>query len=70
MKLLDSTFLWFFAFTIIFLLSLDFWRWDKETSFAIFHLPDWIFYFIGLQLLLSLVLLVFSLKFWQTSSKK
>ncbi len=69
MNFLKSNFFWFFAFTVVFLLSLDFWIWDKETSFAIFHLPDWVLYFIGLQILLSSLLLIFSLKFWQTSSK-
>ena len=69
MKILQSSFFWFFSFTIVFILSLDFWNWNKNTSLLIFSLPDWVFYFIGLQILLSLVLLIFSVKFWHSSSK-
>ena len=69
MKILQSSFFCFFSFTIVFILSLDFWNWNKNTSLLIFSLPDWVFYFIGLQIVLSLVLLIFSVKFWHSSSK-
>ena len=69
MNIFQSSFFWFFSFTIIFILSLDFWNWEQNNSFGFFSLPDWLFYFVGLQVLLSLVLGIFSLKFWPTSSK-
>ena len=69
MKIFQSSFFWFFSFTLIFLLSLDFWSWEQTTSFSWFNLPTWLFYFTSLQIVLSLALLGFSLTFWKTSSK-
>ena len=69
MKIFHSSSFWIFCFTIIFLLSLDFWSWQQDISFSLLYIPTWIFYFIGLQIILSLTLLFFSLKFWNTSSK-
>ncbi|NEP09232.1 MAG: hypothetical protein F6K14_03110 [Symploca sp. SIO2C1] len=69
MKIFQSSFFWFFCFTLIFFLSLDFWSWEQEISFSWFYLPTWLFYFIGLQIVLIIALLVFSLTFWETLSK-
>jgi hypothetical protein len=66
MNLLQSSFFWFFCFTVIFLLSLDFWTWKPEISLSFFYLPEWVFYFIGLQIILAAALLLFTLKFWKT----
>lgn len=67
MKIIQHSFFWLFTFTVIFLLALDFWSWDQVISFSLFQLPSWIFYFLGLQLILTLALLLFAYKFWKTS---
>ncbi|NES21299.1 MAG: hypothetical protein F6K41_20795 [Symploca sp. SIO3E6] len=69
MKILQSSWFWFFCFTLIFLLSLDFWSWEQQVSFTWLYLPTWLFYLLGLQLVLIIALLVFSLTFWKTLSK-
>ncbi|NES80824.1 MAG: hypothetical protein F6K10_05160 [Moorea sp. SIO2B7] len=68
MKILQSSFLWMFCFTVISLLSLDFWSWEQEISFSFFHLPPWIFYFIILQVILSLAIWLFAFNFWEKTS--
>ena len=52
MKVYQYPFLWIFVFTLLFMLSLDFWRWEQEVSLAILNFPGWIFYFMGLNLVL------------------
>jgi len=69
MNLLKSSFFWFFCFTLLFFLALDFWSWEEPTSFAWLGLPGWVFYFMGLQLLLSFVLLIFSITYWQSDDR-
>ena len=64
MKLLQAPFFWFFSFSMIFFLSLDFWSWEKDTVLWLFNLPPWLFYFVGLQIILSLVMLGFAISFW------
>lgn len=70
MKILNSAYFWCFSFTILFLLSLDFWSWEKPTSFFLFHLPSWTFYFFGLQIILSCAMLIFSKTFWVTENRE
>ncbi|WP_207554303.1 MULTISPECIES: hypothetical protein [Moorena] len=70
MPILKSSFFWFFCFTVIFLLSQDFWSWQQDISFSLLHLPPWVFYFIALQILLAVALLLFVVNFWETSSKE
>ena len=70
MKLLESGYFWCFGFTVIFFLGLDFWNWvEKSAPLGWFNLPGWVFYFIGLQLLLSAALLVFASKSWKTTTE-
>lgn len=69
-RILQTPYVWFFGFTVLFLLSLDFWWWQQDGSFVLLNLPVWIFYFAGLQLLLSLMLLVFSRTFWTVPNRK
>ncbi len=68
MKILNTAYFWIFCFTVIFLSALDFWSWEPETSFSFLYLPTWVFYFFGLQVLLSLAIHVFSRTFWKTPS--
>lgn len=66
MKILRYSSFWFFCFTVLFLLSLDFWAWEQDVAIGLWNLPVWIFYFVGLQISLALALLVFTQKFWKT----
>lgn len=66
MKILRYSSFWFFCFTLLFLLSLDFWAWEKEIVIGLWHLPVWIFYFVGLQIALAIAILIFTQKFWTT----
>ncbi|BAY85007.1 hypothetical protein NIES267_45050 [Calothrix parasitica NIES-267] len=66
MNIFRSSYFWYFSFSVMFFLSLDFWYWQPKVSFSVFYLPPWVIYFIGLQILLSLMLLIFTLKFWKT----
>ncbi|KST63296.1 hypothetical protein BC008_39110 [Mastigocoleus testarum BC008] len=68
MNIFQASHFWFFCFSVIFFLSLDFWSWQPESSLSVFYLPPWVIYFVGLQMLLSLVLLLFALIFWKTPS--
>ena len=52
MKVYQYPFVWIFAFTLLFMLSLDFWRWKQEISLSFLNFPAWIFYFMGLNVLL------------------
>ncbi len=69
-RVLEAPYVWFFGFTVLFLLSLDFWWWHQTGSFGGLHLPIWIYYFGGLQILLSLMMWVFSRTFWTASNEK
>ncbi|PZD71068.1 hypothetical protein C1752_08271 [Acaryochloris thomasi RCC1774] len=69
-RVLEMPSVWFFGFTVLFLLSLDVWWWHQSGSFWVLHLPVWVFYFGGLQVLLSLMLLIFSRTFWKVPSPK
>ncbi len=64
MKILNTAYFWIFCFTVIFVSALDFWSWEQ--SFSFLYLPMWVFYFVGLQVLLSLAIYVFSRTFWKT----
>jgi len=66
MKILNTAYFWIFCFTVIFVSALDFWSWEQKTSFSFLYLPIWVFYFVGLQVLLSLAIYVFSRTFWKT----
>jgi len=67
MSMLKTAFFWFFCFTILFLLCLDFWAWTESPTWMLFGLPSWIFYFIGLQLLMAIALTIFANQYWQTT---
>lgn len=70
MKIFQASSFWFFLFSIIFLLSLDFWSWKQGTSLLFFQLPSWLFYFVLLQIILTIALLIFAHKFWKTPMEK
>ena len=60
MKVYQYPFVWIFAFTLLFMLSLDFWRWKQEISLSVLNFPAWIFYFVGLNLVLVAAMYGFS----------
>lgn len=67
MRIFQASSFWWFSFTLIFFLALDFWSWEKPVSLLWFNLPPWVFYFISLQIVFTIALIVFGLKFWQPS---
>ncbi len=67
MSILQRPYFWFFTFTILFLLSLDVWRWDQAISLSVLQLPSWLSYFVFLQLGLVLAIAGVSSTLWQRS---
>ncbi len=66
MKIFQASSFWWFSFTLMFFLSLDFWSWEQPVTLSWFNLPPWVFYFLGLQITFAFALIIFGLKFWQT----
>ena len=60
MKVYQYPFIWIFAFTLLFMLSLDFWRWKQEILLSFLNFPAWIFYFVGLNVVLVLAMYGFT----------
>jgi|GEM_PF-1726511 len=69
MKIFQTSLFWWFSFTLLFFLALDFGSWQSVTL-SWFNLPPWIFYFIGLQFTFAIALIIFALQFWQTPKDK
>jgi hypothetical protein len=57
--------LWGLLFLLIFLLSLDFWRWGSEIRTTAFGFPSFLLHFVGLQLLFALAVLLFIQQVWK-----
>ena len=53
-------FLWILGFTVLFMLSLDFWRWSQAVSLGGLNFPSWLPYFVGLNAVLALTMYGFS----------
>jgi len=66
MKILQSSSFWFFCFTAISLLSVNAWSGRQGISLSFLNLPTWFLYLIGLQIVLTLAMLIFTLQFWKT----
>ena len=62
--------LWLFCFTILFFLALDFWSWSRPITLSWLNFPVWVLYFMGLQIVLAIALVIFVLTFWRSSSGK
>lgn len=62
-----SAILWFALFMLLFLLSQSFWSWADELVLGPANFPVWIFYFLGLQIALAILLMVFAFTHWDTS---
>lgn len=70
MKIFQTSLFWWFSFTLMFFLALDFRSGQQPITLSWFNLPPWIFYFIGLQFIFAIALTIFALKFWQTPQDK
>ena len=55
---------WYILFTVIFLLSLDFWEWNNFEPLFL-GLPVWMYFFIILTLLTSVAFFIFSKYYWE-----
>ncbi len=62
----QQAWLWTGIFTLLFLASLDYWRWGQSINFTWGHLPDWLLYFVGLQLAFAACIFLFIKYFWST----
>ncbi|MBD3182495.1 sodium/solute symporter [Candidatus Poribacteria bacterium] len=62
-------YLWIAIFGIMFIASIDFWAWGSNTITFLGY-PWWIWYFIGLNLILTIAMVVFSNKYWTDSYKE
>jgi uncharacterized membrane protein len=70
MPRLSTSVLWFGVFTALFLLSQDYWSWDEELILGLANYPTWLFYFIALQVILAILLAMFTLIHWGKTSTK
>ena len=57
---------WYLIFVLLFVLSMDFWAWDK-TKPLVFGLPFWVFYYVFITLLVSFVFFLFVRFYWRDS---
>ncbi len=64
MKIFQAASFWWFSFTVMFFLALDFWSWEQPVNLSWLNLPSWVFYFVGLQTILALALILWARKFW------
>lgn len=61
----SSVLLWFTLFMSLFLFSQGYWLWVDELVLGPLNFPFWIFVFLGLQIVLALLLIAFSLTQWE-----
>ncbi|MEM8718748.1 MAG: hypothetical protein AAGE84_05500 [Cyanobacteria bacterium P01_G01_bin.39] len=66
MKIFQNSLFWWFSFTLMFFLALDFPSEKQPVTLSWFNLPPWIFYFVGLQIAFAIALIIFAGQFWQT----
>lgn len=59
--------IWMGAFTLLFILSLDYWNWENAIQLSFLGLPSWIYYFVLLQLIFFAAFYIFSIKCWPDS---
>jgi SSS family solute:Na+ symporter len=62
-------YIWLAIFGVIFFLSIDFWAWGSSRLTAL-GFPWWVWYFIGLNLLLVVAMVVFSKSYWKPRDEK
>lgn len=57
---------WYLLFSLVFVLSMDFWGWNKSKPF-IFGLPFWVVYFLLITLVVSVIFYLFARFYWGES---
>ncbi len=62
--------LWILLFALFFILAMDFWRWERPLQTTALGLPDWLPYFIVLQLGLTTAIAIFCWTFWLRKGPK
>ncbi len=65
---LQNKAVWFAVFGLIFMLSLDFWRWGEKIALSAFGLPGWIYYFFWLQIFLAAVIIIYIKYYWSRAN--
>ena len=65
MKIFKTSLFWWFSFTLLFFLALDFRSSQQSVTLSWFNLPPWVFYFLGLQFIFAIALIIFAGQFWQ-----
>ncbi len=65
MKIFKTSLFWWFSFTLLFFLALDFRSSQQPVTLSWLNLPPWIFYFLGLQFAFAIALIIFAGQFWQ-----
>jgi SSS family solute:Na+ symporter len=58
-----SMYIWILIFGALFIASIDFWAWGSARLWFL-GFPWWVWYFVGLNILLVIAMVVFSLKYW------
>lgn len=70
MKIFKTSLFWWFSFTFLFFLALDFRSGQQSVTLSWFNLPPWVFYFLGLQFAFAIALIIFAGQFWQTAPQE
>ncbi len=55
-------------FVGLFVLSLDYWTWNRPIELRLLGLPFWVWKFVGLQLLLTLAIAAFAKFYWKNDA--
>lgn len=61
---------WIVGFTLIFTLSLDFWAWEEPIIPNAFGLPSWVYYFVMLQIIMIVAVLLFAGTYWREKEEE
>jgi SSS family solute:Na+ symporter len=63
-----AMYIWLAIFGAIFILSIDFWAWGSS-RLTMLGFPWWVWYFVVLNILLVVAMIVFSKKYWKPQEK-
>lgn len=64
MKRKQDLLMYILAFAGVFVLSLDFWSWHDTNRPNVFGLPSWIYYYILIQIIFVILLMLFTVTYW------
>jgi len=66
----SSIYIWILAFAVLFLLSLDYWIWDEPVVLGLWGFPTWIYYFVVIQVVLTILIYLFAKYFWKSGDEQ